>query len=113
MKLNNISSPYIKSFKGVRLGDSLSPILFNFVSDGLSRMIRKAQSNDLFTGLGDHIVNKGVAVLQYADDTIVCLKHNLEGARNMKLHLYMYELMAGLKINFYKSEVPIINDNAN
>lgn len=48
--------------------------------------------------------------MQYADDTIICLKHNLEGARNLKLLLYIYELMTGLKINLYKSEVMIIND---
>jgi hypothetical protein len=76
-------------------------------------MIHKAQSNNLFSCLIDHIVNKDVAVLQYADDTIICLEHNLEGARNMKLLLYMYELMVGLKINFYKSEVLVINDNDN
>jgi hypothetical protein len=33
---------YIKSYKGVRRGDSLSPIFFKFVVDGLARMIRKA-----------------------------------------------------------------------
>lgn len=31
----------------------------------------------------------------------------------MKLLLYMYEMMAGLKINFNKSEVIMINDNDN
>jgi hypothetical protein len=73
-------------------------------------MIYKAQSNRLFCGLIHHIIENGVAVLQYADDTIVCLKHDVEGVRNMKLLLYMYELMAGLKINFSKSEVISIND---
>jgi hypothetical protein len=33
----------------------------------------------------------------------------MAGARNMKLLLYMYEQMAGLKINFAKSEVLTIN----
>ena len=54
-----------------------------------------------------------MAVLQYADDTIICLKHNIQGARNMKLLLYMYEMMAGLKMNFCKSEVLTINDEDN
>jgi hypothetical protein len=54
-----------------------------------------------------------MAVLQYADDTIICLKHNTEGARNLKMLLYMYELMAGLKINFLKSEIMTINDEGN
>jgi hypothetical protein len=63
-------------------------------------MIHKAQANDLFHGLADHIIEKGVFVLQYADDTIICLQHNIEGARNMKLLLYMYEFMTSLKIKF-------------
>jgi hypothetical protein len=83
------------------------------VVDGLTRMILKAQSNNLFCGLISHIIDKGVAVLQYVDDTIVCLDHNIEGARNLKLLLYMYELMAGLKINFHKSEIMVINDEEN
>jgi hypothetical protein len=48
VKLNNLIGPYIKSYKDVRQGDPLSPILFNFVADGLTRMILKAQSNNLF-----------------------------------------------------------------
>ena len=84
----------------MRHGDSLLPILFNFVADGLARMIRKAQENGLISGLIDHFIEGGVAILQYADDTIICLKHSLEGARNLKLLVYMYELMAGLKIIF-------------
>jgi hypothetical protein len=39
-------------------------------------------------------------MLQHTDDTIICLKHCIEGARNMKLLLYIYELMAGLKKKF-------------
>lgn len=76
-------------------------------------MVHKAQQNNLLTGLISHIVPKGVAILQYADDTIVCLKDDLEGARNMKLLLYLYVMMAGLKINFNKSEVMVINDYNN
>ena len=113
VKLNNLVGPYIKSFKGVRQGDPLSPLIFNFVADGLSRMIHKAKKNDLLTSLADHIIDKGVVVLQYADDIIIRLKHNIQGARNMKLLLYMYEMMAGLKINFYMIEVLTINDEDN
>jgi hypothetical protein len=33
------------------------------------------------------------------------LEHDLEKARNMKLLLYMFEQLSGLKINFDKSEI--------
>ena len=74
MKINNKIGSYIKSYKGVRQGDPLSPILFNFVADCLTRMVHKAQQNGLITGLVDHIISHGVAILQYADDTIVFFK---------------------------------------
>jgi hypothetical protein len=67
-------------------------------------MIIKAQENNKFCGLIDHIIEKGVAILQYVDDTIICLKHSIEGARNLKLLMYMYEMMASIKINFLKSK---------
>ena len=67
-------------------------------------MIRKAQQNGLLTGLASDLVPNGVAVLQYADDTIICLEHDVEKALNLKLLLYMFELMSGLKVNFQKSE---------
>lgn len=84
------------------------PPLFNFVADCRTRMVLRAQENDLVIGLIKHMIHKGIAVLQYANDTILCLDHNIEGARNMKLLLYLFQQMAGLKINFDKSEVFMI-----
>jgi hypothetical protein len=87
VKLNDQVGPYFTSHKGVRHGDPMSPILFNFVADCLTKMVKKAQSNQLITGLASNIIPNGIAILQYADDTIVCLKNDMVGARNMKLSL--------------------------
>jgi hypothetical protein len=94
------------------LGDPLSPVLFNFVVDCLTRMVVKAQQNQLIARLVGHLIPNGVAILQYADDTIVCLEHNLVGARNMKLLLYIFDQMSRLKINFEKSEVLMIGGDS-
>ena len=76
-------------------------------------MIHQAQKSGLTLGLVEHIVPNGVAILQYADNTIICLKNDLNKARNLKFLLYLYEMLAGLKINFNKSEVVMINDHSN
>jgi hypothetical protein len=52
-----------------------------------------------------HLVEGGVSVLQYADDTIIFLEHDLEKALNMKLILCIFEQLSGLNINFHKSEL--------
>ena len=72
-------------------------------------MVRQAQRNGLLCGLADNLISNGVAILQYADDTIICLKDDLDMARNMKLLLYLFESMSGLKINSDKSEIIMIN----
>jgi ABC-type phosphate transport system ATPase subunit len=50
-------------------------------------------------------VEDGLSILQYVDDTIIFVDHDIEQARNMKLIICMFEQLSGLKINFHKSEV--------
>ncbi|RLM84648.1 hypothetical protein C2845_PM04G10450 [Panicum miliaceum] len=102
---------YFKSGKGVRQGDPLSPLLFNIAADTLAKMIEQAQGNQLIKGLVPEYVENGITILQYADDTILSLNDEEESARNMKLLLYMYEQMSGLKINFEKSEVLMVSQD--
>jgi hypothetical protein len=59
-------------------------------------------------GLADHIVDGGCSILQYADDTVLFIHDDVDSAINLKLLLYMFESMSGLKINFEKSEVLLI-----
>ena len=76
-------------------------------------MVRQAQNNGLITGLAPELVENGVAILQYADDTVICIEHDPEKALNMKMLLYMFELMSGLKINFQKSEILCVGGDDN
>jgi hypothetical protein len=102
---------YFKSKKGVRQGDPLSPLLFNLAADCLAKMVHLAQENNLIKGLIPDIIPGGVAILQYADDTILCMDDEVETMTNMKILLYMYEKMSGLKINFGKSEVIMVSSD--
>jgi hypothetical protein len=113
VKLNNTCGPYFQSCKGVRQGDPLSPTLFNLAGECLTKMIINAQKNGLLVGMVPDLIENGVAVLQYADDTVLCLSHDLEKAVNLKLLLYMFELMSGLKINYAKSEIFMIGGDNN
>ena len=105
MKLNDEVGPYFQSSKGVRQGDPFSPSLFNLAADCLTKMVIKAQQNGLFKGLASDLIPNGVAILQYADDMILCFEDNLRNALNIKLLLYLFEVISGLKINFLKSEI--------
>jgi retron-type reverse transcriptase len=105
MKVNDQVGKNFQTKKGVRQGDPLSPILFNIVVDMLAILIKRAKSKGQIEGVISHLVDDGLSILQYANDTILFMEHNLEKARNMKLLLRAFEELSGLKINFHKSEV--------
>ena len=74
----------------MRQGDPLSPILFNIVADMLVVLISRAKEDGQVGSLITHLVEGGVSILQYADDTILFMEHDLEKAVNMKLILCIF-----------------------
>jgi hypothetical protein len=105
IKVNDGIGHYFQTLKGLRQGDPLSPMLFNIVVDMLAVLIARAKEDGQVGGLIPHLVEGGVSILQYADDTILFLEHDLDKAINMKLILSFFEQLSGLKINFHKSEL--------
>ena len=69
----------------------------------LAVLIARAKEDGQVGGLIPHLVEGGVSILQYADDTILFMEDDLEKAANMKLILAFFEQLSGLKINFHKS----------
>ena len=110
VKVNNETGRYFQTKKGLRQGDPISPILFNIVVDMLAIMIERAKTDGLFEGVIPHLVDGGLSILQYADDTILFMDHDLENATNLKLILSAFEQLSGLKINFHKSELFCFGD---
>jgi hypothetical protein len=105
IRVNNDIGHYYQTRKGLRQGDPLSPILFNIIADMLAVLIARAKEDGQVDGLIPHLVDGGVSILQYANDTIIFMEHDIQKALNMKLILCIFEQLSGLKINFHKSEL--------
>jgi hypothetical protein len=73
VKVNNSMGPYFVSYNGVIQGDHLSPLLFNITADVLTRMVVEAQRGDIITELISNLIPKGIAILQYADNSMMYL----------------------------------------
>ncbi len=105
IKVNDQIGNCFQTYNGLRQGDPLSHILFNIVADLFTLLIKRAKKAGLLNGVIPHLVDDGLSILQYADDTIIFLDHDLQLAKNLKLILYVFEKLSSLKINFHKSEL--------
>ena len=76
----------------------------------LAIIIERAKSDGQIEGVVPHLVDGGLSILQYADDTILFMEHDMEKAKNLKLILSAFEQLSGLKINFHKSELFCFGD---
>ena len=80
--------------KGVRG----SPFIFNIAFNYLQKTVRLARNRAHIVSLFITWLIKGVTILQYVNDTILIIQDATESARNLKLFLYLLELMSGLKM---------------
>jgi hypothetical protein len=60
----------------------------------LAVLIARAKEDGQVDGLIPHLVGR-VSILQYADNTVIFMEHNLEKALNMKLILCIFEQLSG------------------
>ena len=79
--------------------------------DMLAILISRAKETGQIQGVVPHLVDEGLSILQYADDTIIFMDNDLERAKNMKLLLCAFEPLSGLKINFHKSEMFLLRNS--
>ena len=110
IKINDQLTNNFQTKKGLRQGDPLSPVLFNVIVDMLVTLINRAKREGHIEGVIPHLLDDGLSILQYADDTILFMDHDLDKARNLKLILCVFEQLFGLKINYHKSEIFCFGD---
>jgi hypothetical protein len=89
--------------KGLRQGDPLSPFLFLIVVEGLTGLMCKAVEGNIFPGfkVSD---NTSFHTLQFADDTIFVGEGSWNNLWTIKTVLRSFEIVSGLKVNFFKSK---------
>jgi hypothetical protein len=104
ININGEVGQYFRNARGVRQGDPLSPILFDFMVDALAAILTRAKESRHIQGVVSHLIPGGITDLQYADDTMIMIEPSDIGIANLKLLLLCFENMSGLKINFTKSE---------
>uniref|UniRef100_J3LHT9 Reverse transcriptase domain-containing protein n=1 Tax=Oryza brachyantha TaxID=4533 RepID=J3LHT9_ORYBR len=63
----------------------------------------KAKEDGQSVGVVPHLIDEGLTILQYADDILIFMDHDIDKAKNMKLILNVFAQLSGLKINFHKS----------
>jgi hypothetical protein len=71
----------------------------------LAILIKRAKNEEQISGVIPNLVDDGLSILQYVDDTILFMKHNFKHVKNVKLFLIAFKQLSDLKINFYKSEI--------
>lgn len=105
VKIDDDMGEFFQTRKGLRQGDPLCPVLFNVVADMLAVLVARAIGSEQIQGVVPHLVDEGLSILQYADDTILFIEDDIEQAKNLKLLLCVFGKRSGLKINFHKSEL--------
>jgi hypothetical protein len=106
--INGGPEGFFGSSRGIRQGDSLSPLLFVIFMEALSRMMSKAVECGILSGfqvdsMDSHLVR--VFHLLFADDILIFSNAKPDHIFNLRLLFTWFEASSGLKINFNKSEM--------
>lgn len=81
---------------------------FNLVSDAFAAILDSAKRSFVLIGLVPEIFPGRITYLQYADDIVIFISFDAKQVIVTKILLYCFEEMAGMKINYHKSEVFIV-----
>jgi hypothetical protein len=107
--VNGSATTEINIQRGLKQGDPLAPFLFILVAEGLEGLMKKAVELNRFKGFKVRSNEVVVSHLQYADDTLCIGEASFANLWSLKAILRAFELVSGLKVNFWKSCVMGVN----
>jgi hypothetical protein len=95
--VNGSSNGFFSSSRGLRQGDPLSPLLFVFVMEALSRMISTVVSGGLLEGF--IVGNATFSHLLFVDDTLIFCNARPSQLRYLRSFFLLFEVASVLKVN--------------
>lgn len=101
--LNGHQGPPIKHIRGVRQGDSRSPMLFIIVMDVLHKLFAKACSDGVMRPMEPQEVKFRCSL--YANDVILFIKPTIQEATTVKEILRIFGEVTGLQTNLAKCSI--------
>jgi hypothetical protein len=111
--VNGSPCGFFQSSRGIRQGDSLSPMLFVIVMEAFSRLIDKATGAGMLSSFSvgrldfDPLV---VSHLLFADDTLIFCEADPDHLLHLRFILVRFEVTSGLRINLGKSKLVQVGD---
>ncbi|GLT85578.1 hypothetical protein SLE2022_037650 [Rubroshorea leprosula] len=103
--INNNQTPFFFPQRGLRQGDPLSPYLYLFIADILSRLLMTATAEKKISGYKIRKRSPTISHLLFADDSLVFCRATLEEVSHLQAILRLYGEVSGQKVNFTKSTV--------
>jgi hypothetical protein len=64
----------------------------------LALLIARAKDDGPVQGVIPHLIENGLSILQYADNTVIFMSRDIAKAINMKFLICVFEKLSGLKI---------------
>jgi hypothetical protein len=101
--VNGSPNGFFSSTRGLMQVDPMSPLLFVFVMEALSRMITAAVSGGLLDGF--RVGNVSYSHLLFADDTLIFCDASSSKLLYLRSLFLLFEAASGLKVNLAKSSL--------
>lgn len=103
--VNGQPSRKFRPSRGLRQGDPISPFLFVLCAEGLSTLLRDAESKKLIHGVKIGRRVQPISHLFFADDSLLFVRATEEEVEHVLDVLSTYEAASGQKLNMEKSEM--------